>query len=1463
MAFTFKFRLFTAKVVTRYLNELGISILELLKIFMRPYGHRSVLIMKNKKVYLLLIVFFLSFVILPAINSQITPIGMPLKENHNINLKGSSSYSVQWLKNPNLNSPLEPTWYKTRSGDLSDIDARDGIGQANMTVIGKSGSVQFVAGPGTYSLWKPYLNPEYPLGPWGNDRYGPNPGNGTDSAGFWATHVWPESGSQLGQTPSILWKRNVTMPINMTDYEITAVSLRAIVNGTVRQDVECPGPPIDTMSGGAVSYDYVRFFVTISTLSEQAKFELAYNKTRNLGLGNGGSTAYSSMGDTLMINVPEALMKAYLQQVLTNDHYNFTISLGIFIYCEDNNPTDTDSFIGPGTAPGLRIRSFNLTISYAKKIAQGNAIAWNQKGNQLPKINETTQIIQVDEARLQFKYRSDRNWTKDSLNSELRILMNNQTYPETIKLSKANRTYQDAKLGGFDVTSYIVKNVNISVGIQVYLADAFVLSRNITISIDDAYLWINYTIFDIPPPQPPSINVVADTSTPFTNHWTNLTVTCQSGSANVSRLWYKNPFNNRNITLDTNFKDQRSYNLSFMNQTAGSCLFQFWANSTVGGSAYTSIIIVWVKPQDPTLNLALNSSTPFINQWTQFTVTCQSGSANVSRLWYHNPFNGANITLKTNFDGIKIYYLNFMNETARSYEFRFWANSTLGQDAFKALTVIWVQPNSPILSISANKTNPYTTRWTNITVICQSGSANVSRLWYKNPFNNRNITLDTNFKDQRSYNLYFMNQTAGSYLFQFWANSTLGAPAHETMLIVWILPQIPILSISANTTTPTTDQWSNITVICQSGSEKVDMLWYFNPLDNNTKILAQNFNESRTFHIINITVKAGVYHYKFWANSTLGSPAIQEFIIVWITPQPLPPVLRVSANSSTLYTTQWTDITVNCQSVAGNVDTLWYYNPLTDATTILAMNFGQNKTFHIINKPTASGPYVYKFWANSTLGSLAFQSLTIVWLPPQSPFLSVSANRTSLFINEWVNITVTCQGGSGNVNKLWYYNPLDRNNHTLATDFKERRVFNIININDTADLYKYEFWATSNIGSPVDQAIAILWKSLQPPSLIVIANDTNPFTNQWVKIEVTCVAESGNVDHLWYNENSGKNNIIDTNFSWRRNYTLTFTKSTGGAFTFSFFANSSYAMETTKSVLIIWVDPFPPTVNAFANTTTLYITLWSQVILNCLPGSGTVRNLWWIDPFDNKTKSLATNFTEKKTFYLNFSSLSPTSFNFWFYANDTFGLEDSDYVTIVWILPTPPSLTVKATKVNPFVDERIQIRITCRAGTGPVNTLFYTDPFDGLNKTIATNFAGEQTFYLNFTSNVPGIFTFKVYANSTYGIYVIASATVGWVALPPAPLNVILLIGIFAGIIGAIAAVVGSYFLYFKVPKTIRGIRKLKSNILKGKPMNPLTVSQRGTIADNTFNRVMKESKLPVKKLEVPQELSKFKGKSD
>ena len=244
------------------------------------------------------------------------------------------------------------------------------------------------------------------------------------------------------------------------------------------------------------------------------------------------------------------------------------------------------------------LSSFNLTFDYAKKIERGSYADWSQEGNQLPGVNASKEYIQVENATLNFKYKIDNLWPATSPNSEIRVFISGHMHTEAIPLTSANTTFGDAKAGGFDVTSLIAEGVNISVTIQLYLADNFELDGNRTISIDNVSLWIAYSIieFEAGEGNPPIVAVWANINYLNVGNTTYLTVTCQSGTGNVDTCWYQNPFTGQNITLGTNIQGTQTYNLNFTSDAEGTITFTFWANSTIGLEASDSINIAWYVP---------------------------------------------------------------------------------------------------------------------------------------------------------------------------------------------------------------------------------------------------------------------------------------------------------------------------------------------------------------------------------------------------------------------------------------------------------------------------------------------------------------------------------------------------------------------------------------------------------------------------------------------------------------------------------------------------------------------------------------------------------------------------------------------------------------------------------------------------------------------------------------------------
>jgi hypothetical protein len=445
---------------------------------------RSTFKRKNFSLYLaitfILLSIFIGNFILYNQNSNFIPYkeGEDVKEVNMPHLAAQETFTAVWVENPTLNTPIEPTWYSKLKGEISDIKTTTSLGQANYIVIGDSGTVNIDESLSNTD-WAVYSNPDLPILP---DTYEIN------SSGCYVSHLWDENLNQTRNRPSIHWKRDITTPVNFSDYIITSASLDVVFNATVTVSPHNGGGIDREGDSGLDAYstgDYTEFYVLLSDVEENfAPVQVAFNNTGDLGRD---SPSLSNYPDSFMNVVPEDVLISVLTSILENDGYNFTITLGLDIYCEDNEwGVDRDNW------NSLIIRSFNLTFSYEKKIEQFTTASWNQDGDKISDISNDTIII--DEAKLNFKYMIDENWTDSSPNSEIQAYINNNKLSETVKLSNADSNFQIAKPGGFDVTSLIPYDIGINLSIQVYLADEFGLGNNITISIDDIYLNITYTV---------------------------------------------------------------------------------------------------------------------------------------------------------------------------------------------------------------------------------------------------------------------------------------------------------------------------------------------------------------------------------------------------------------------------------------------------------------------------------------------------------------------------------------------------------------------------------------------------------------------------------------------------------------------------------------------------------------------------------------------------------------------------------------------------------------------------------------------------------------------------------------------------------------------------------------------------------------------------------------------------------
>lgn len=368
--------------------------------------------------------------------------------------------SQSWLSNPTFDNSGE--WFFNIEGDQNDVSGAIENGFGKLSVLGDKGNKTFFEnGTG----WTIRENE--------NDMTQPDNFDIRDN-GWWATHYWPDNQPQLLK---VQWEKNFTMGVNMSDYEITSASFETWINASVNSNIECINDTsgIDDMGNG----DYIRYFVSISDIAKSREFELTSYQTKELGCDSGPIT---ELNDKKLIPLSESTLKFYLEEVLKYDSYNFSMTVGFLLWCEDNiNPQDIDQF------NDIYMKNLSLSITYEKNIDQLTKISLNQVAEEISGNN-----IKITQANLTFSLKFTQAQSFSSKLSELILRINDNIYIEkSTKLIDINSTFQPFSRGGLDVLNYIQKEEPISVSIEVFLKEDFQLNKTATVFIDDLYLYIN------------------------------------------------------------------------------------------------------------------------------------------------------------------------------------------------------------------------------------------------------------------------------------------------------------------------------------------------------------------------------------------------------------------------------------------------------------------------------------------------------------------------------------------------------------------------------------------------------------------------------------------------------------------------------------------------------------------------------------------------------------------------------------------------------------------------------------------------------------------------------------------------------------------------------------------------------------------------------------------------------------
>ena len=437
--------------------------------------------MKNKKIAIILISYLVfSFIFQPIL---VTTIITPTNHKSEGNLRTSATISGtrQWLNDSGFDSPISD-WYSESNGDNTDVTASISGGVANFTINGEEIQFNDISGIPQDGEWIPGNESEISINP---DNYGID-----NNSGCWADHEYNEGGDQSRNNPIIQWNRNITMPVDMSDYLITSAEVSAIVNGSADINIETPSDTLFDLLGGdayAAEYDHVRYYVLISDLEKIEQYEVAYNQTVDLGIGDHdrqGTGGANDLDDINMTMIDEEDLVFFLNRILERDNYNFTITLGTDIYCEDNYES-----IERDTWYYLYIKNCNLTFNYTKKINQFTSVSWKQDGQKISNISSNPVV--ATGAKLNFKYRLDKKWssTTSDQNSEINVYLNGIPYVIPIKLGEVNSTAFE------EVTIDLARpSDSVNFTIELLLRETFNLNQTISFLFDNVTLDISYQI---------------------------------------------------------------------------------------------------------------------------------------------------------------------------------------------------------------------------------------------------------------------------------------------------------------------------------------------------------------------------------------------------------------------------------------------------------------------------------------------------------------------------------------------------------------------------------------------------------------------------------------------------------------------------------------------------------------------------------------------------------------------------------------------------------------------------------------------------------------------------------------------------------------------------------------------------------------------------------------------------------
>jgi len=397
----------------------------------------------------------------------------------------------------------------------------------------------------------------------------------------------------------------------------------------------------------------------------------------------------------------------------------------------------------------------------------------------------------------------------------------------------------------------------------------------------------------------------------------------------------------------------------------GTYTIRFYANNSLGNINFEEVVVIKdiyaiiINILSPTDNEVFGVTAP------SFTV--EIAGPNLNTTWY---------TL----DGVLKEHIFTVNETINQTAWdalpdgivtiSIYANNTSGDIYFKQVNVI-KDTSAPVINIVSPVVNEiFGVSPPNF--IVEFTDMNLEAMWYW-IFNSTYQSLNITFTENESIDPTEWDALSnGEYTIRFYANDTLGNINFSGVNVTKDIYAIFIDIIS-----PLEDDMFGVdapSFNVEISSAFLNTTWYTLDEGLNNYIFTENgtINEAAWD-----TLPDGVVRMRFYANNTLG---VIKFAIVNVMKDGSPPTINIT------YPTENEVFGVDAPSFSvgildPNLDSIWY----TINSSVITYGLDPNEIDQTVWDGLADGDVLLTFYANDTLGNLAFEEIIIRKSTPSVP----------------------------------------------------------------------------------------------------------------------------------------------------------------------------------------------------------------------------------------------------------------------------------------------------------------------------------------------------------------------------------------------------------------------------------------------------------------------------------------------